>query len=311
MSLAAQGHLRGPAGAHAKEWLHFCVDGPDHHVLANLSWHQEPGGVVGRTILLVRGPSGWVGHLEQGPASTPRAGLLRARLGASTVRWVGDRWELDLRAGGLRVHGRVRAELPATPPATSHVGGGSMSWTCMPRGRADVHLELPGERVALRGLAYHDHNWGRFRWGADLGWTWGYALGDEVTAVFLQMSDRAGHRVRRQRLLVWHAGALRVLGDADLEVEARGALLPPRVLHLPPAAGLLAAGRATGVPESLHVRGPDLELVFRARDQARVVLPDEDRALGASFLNEVFCEVELRTPRHTASARGLLELVRA
>ena len=50
-----------------------------------------------------------------------------------------------------------------------------MSWLFVPRLRADGWLRIGGREHRFdNDLAYHDHNWGRFWWGDDFGWTWAH-----------------------------------------------------------------------------------------------------------------------------------------
>ena len=57
------------------------------------------------------------------------------------------------------------------------IGEGRMCWLFVPRLRADGWLRIDGQEHRFESeLAYHDHNWGRFSWGDDFGWTWGTIL---------------------------------------------------------------------------------------------------------------------------------------
>ena len=79
-----------------------------------------------------------------------------------------------------------------------------MSWLFVPRLRAQGWLRIGGREHRIENdLAYHDHNWGRFWWGDDFGWTWGTLLptrpDDPWSMVFLQMTDRSRLRCLSQR----------------------------------------------------------------------------------------------------------------
>ena len=61
------------------------------------------------------------------------------------------------------------------------VGDGRMCWLFVPRLRAQGWLRIGGREHRIENdLAYHDHNWGRFWWGDDFGWTWGTFLPDRT-----------------------------------------------------------------------------------------------------------------------------------
>ena len=84
-----------------------------------------------------------------------------------------------------------------------------MCWLFVPKLRADGWLRIEGQEQRIDGeLAYHDHNWGRFWWGDDFGWTWGTMLSQAPenpwSLVFLQMTDRRRLRCLSKALYVWH-----------------------------------------------------------------------------------------------------------
>ncbi len=61
------------------------------------------------------------------------------------------------------------------------LGDGRMCWLFVPKLRADGWLRIGGQEHRVDGeVAYHDHNWGRFRWGDDFGWTWGTILSQQA-----------------------------------------------------------------------------------------------------------------------------------
>ena len=87
--------------------------------------------------------------------------------------------------------------------------GARLSWLFVPRLEAHGHVRIGDTRVGLRGApAYHDHNWGRFRWGADFGWEWGSVLprdlSDPWTIVCMRMTDQRRRRATRQALYAWY-----------------------------------------------------------------------------------------------------------
>ena len=77
--------------------------------------------------------------------------------------------------------------------------------------------------------AYHDHNWGRFRWGDDFGWEWGSVLPasseDPWSLVFMRMTDRRRLRALSQALYVWrHDEPAAMFRDAAVQVRWAGLL---------------------------------------------------------------------------------------
>ena len=125
-----------------------------------------------------------------------------------------------------------------------------MSWLFVPRLRADGWLRIGGQEHRFEDdLAYHDHNWGRFWWGDDFGWTWGTILprepDDPWSMVFLQMTDRRRLRFLSQALYVWHHDEpAAIFRHAAVQTHVRSASRPRSGLH--PAAPDATAPRRRG-----------------------------------------------------------------
>ncbi len=133
----------------------------------------------------------------------------------------------------------LRGELHLTPASrpfvvnNQPVGEGRLSWLFVPRLQAHGWFHIDGRDHRLDGeVAYHDHNWGRFRWGDDFGWEWGSVLPasseDPWSFVFMRMTDRRRLRALSQALYVWrHDEPAAMFRDAAVQV-ALGR--PPRSL---------------------------------------------------------------------------------
>jgi hypothetical protein len=107
-------------------------------------------------------------------------------------------------------------------------------------------------------LCYHDHNWGSFRWGDDVGWQWAsmVPLDRDVpwTAVLVRMTDRSHSAVGTQWLYVWHdAEPAAMFRDRELVVEQQGLLRRPAGATLPAPLALVVPGSASDVPATLTV----------------------------------------------------------
>jgi hypothetical protein len=185
----------------------------------------------------------------------------RARVGGSTVQIDPDGYTVTLDAPDHGVRGRFRVAAGSTPylRAGQPFGAGWMSWLFVPRSTADGSLTVDGVRVAMRAaLCYHDHNWGSFRWGDDVGWQWAsmVPLDRDVpwTAVLVRMTDRSHSAVGTQWLYVWHdAEPAAMFRDRELVVEQQGLLRRPAGATLPAPLALVVPGSASDVPATLTV----------------------------------------------------------
>jgi hypothetical protein len=301
--------LRAPllAAARAegfKEWHHYLIHRPGWRLLINFSLTSQP-------------------LRDRPPRLVPRVIVL-----AHEQRWTGavqrfDEAELDVSAdlGTLAVGGNrmsvgvdgyrlvidlpdpaVRGELHLTPVSqpfvvnNQPVAAGRVSWLFVPRLRADGWIRLGRREQRLDGdLAYHDHNWGRFHWGDDFGWTWGSILpdsrGDPWSLVFARMTDGRRLRALSQALYVWHGEErAAIFRHAEVRVRSSGPLRRAADCTLPPAMRLVLGGEASDVPAEVEISatrsGGWVNAEFRTRSHARLAQPSEVRLDRSVVLSE-------------------------
>jgi hypothetical protein len=300
-TLPRHDHLRAPLLAAArpegyKEWQHFVIVGPTAHLLVNFSLTSQVA-ADGRPRLVPRvivvGHTGrWSGTVERvaaEPVIAPDLASLAVAGNHVTVRPDGYEVLVDLPsqgvAGALHLAAGARPAVVVVP--NQPVGDGRLNWLFVPRLRATGWLRLGGREHRFDdAVAYHDHNWGRFRWGADFGWIWGTVLprhpADPWSAVFMAMTDRRRLRCRSQALYVWrHDEPMGFFRDTALHVTSGGRFDGPADCTLPPVTRLLLGGATSRVPASLTVdtaRARDqLRLGYRPTAMAHLVHPSEVR----------------------------------
>jgi hypothetical protein len=309
---ARSSHFRGadwrdPASARFKEWLHFCVLAPGIELLVNLSIAGRPAreraaesAFVARLVVMARSHGRWLGSVEEVPASqvSLRPGQVDAVFGDTALRCQSGAFELLLRPRAIPLSARLRLE-PVTLPlmrSKTSLGEGLVNWLAVPRLRAFGSITADGTPHVLRGQpAYHDHNWGTWRWGRDFFWQWAFGLpssaDDPWTLVFYRLFDRARTVENALSVLVWRGDQLfRVFHQGDVAVSPQGFLRRASILKVPPVMGLLAPQLTTDVAERIVVEagtGKDhLRFEIDNQDLAQVLIPSESD-LGTTVINEV------------------------
>jgi hypothetical protein len=286
-----------------KDWLHLNLfDWRTGLVgLVNVALHGDPEDPVARAVgtALVHLPEhGWLGNVET-------AGLDAAAVSEEGVGLGGVALAIDPRSGIVMASARLpedglRLDVTARLDGPTHsvlrrlpLGSGWISWFAAPHLRPRGQVSADGGRIDLSAaVAYHDHNWGRWRWGEDLGWEWGCfadRTGDTML-VFTVVTD--GHHRRRGRpLLLVHAGGRRrTFVGRSVAVDYAGELtaLPRRV---PGALAALHGDHARPrLPAEVEVRADDghacVHLRFRA-DAVAQVLTAEPATPGYGFIHEI------------------------
>jgi hypothetical protein len=291
-------------GASYKEWMHWCVRLPGEaggHLLVNLNVTEAGAPSFRRRprLIVLAERAGWSGLVEDfaDDAVVGSAGTLDLAMGRNSLRWQRGAFRLSLETSDIAAELTLRPlVLPTVPTRVSLGEGRSIHWVAIPRLEAHGWARVGAERMKLEGTtAYHDHNWGHFRWGGDLSWEWGFvnasALDDARSAVLVRVSDRGGHRVLGQSLLLWEGDSLtRTFQDRELRIALEGTDLGPRAFTVPPLASLLVPGTSAGVPASLTAvgtRGGDvLGFTFETASRARVAIPSDVDPFRLVLLNE-------------------------
>jgi hypothetical protein len=292
-----------PHAALYKDWLHLNVFDADSGLvgLVNVCVHGPPDDERARVVgtALVHLPrAGWVGNSEG-------AGLADVAVAEHHV---------GLRAVGVGLdpaHGRVLAsarlpadglELNVSARATASglwapwrlpLGGGWISWAAVSHLRARGTASVLGAPIDLDGAdAYHDHNWGRWQWGDDLGWLWGcfVAPGGDPVFVVTCTTDREHVRRHRPLLFVQAGGRRRAFTGAAVRIEESGTLdAAPR--RLPGALAALHTDRARPrLPAEVRIDADDgrahVRIAFRPRAAAQLITVEPMRP-GFGFIHEL------------------------
>jgi hypothetical protein len=222
-----------PGRALYKEWLHVNIIDHDARVvgLVNASLHGDPDDprsmATGAALLHIDGV-GWVGNAATHAFS-------EASLGTSSIalRDVGIVVEPHrgrvLASASMPLHRfslEVEMQADARPFAFAEpfpYGSGWMSWYGVPRLTVRGRASFDGREIPLDGaIGYHDHNWGRFRWGDDARWEWGAMLAaDGSSFVFARATTRDFRTITGGPLLIADTAAgRRTFGGAAVSILA-------------------------------------------------------------------------------------------
>jgi hypothetical protein len=312
-----------------KDWLHVNVFVPDHDItaLVNVSLHGDPlspTSIAVGTVIVFDARTGDV-FATVHECVQPAADVTAASIGVGTTARVAlgeDGWFLrssgraeaidgsgrlaELELNGVPVDAPIEAEIP-TP-----FGAGYVGWRAMPRLRLEGELRRGRSVVDLSSaVGYHDHNWGRWYWGDDIGWRWGtfptvegepFLAEDPSGAQLPPATLTVSHRTDRT-----HRGGSPIariqLGDtvrdyAGETVSIRS--LDLRATAVPRLPGAIAALRSDRqrpeLPQRVVVRVDDgidaFDLEFVVDDAIQLIASEPTRS-GQTFIHELTGAFEL------------------
>ncbi len=284
-----------------KEWYHFVMFEPseDVRVLANVSLSGRPGyGQISVTALASlpqpdgrHQTHGFCRDVDWEPGMVSRAPV---RMTATSFECLIDgprsRFHADNRAArlDLRLEGEVTSQ-PVLIPEYAPFGSGFIGWGLAPGLDLRGSISVAGRSIPLteKWFCYHDHNYGRFRWGDDIGWIWFVvstrnAAGEEQTLVLHRGNNRDASRAGAPYLFVYEQRAIRkvFMGNA-VDIAWTWTDDPIRPTRLPGSMASLFADRFLRVPNRLQIRAADerdgLSLDMRVDSLLELVLPDNEQ----------------------------------
>ena len=307
-----------------KDWYHFILMEPKSgvRVLANLTLSGRPAGGEMQLSFIVTLPR------EILETESPLETAVATFGTAYPQKWEGEmvsREPLRLRGRGvsLEIDGRrsrltarderaglaiaFEGEAEATPllvTEDSAFGSGFIGWGLVPGLRVAGELSVGemGLPIHRDWFCYHDRNFGRFRWGEDIGWEWFVAFatcrdGRTLTLVLDRRTNKDHSEWGLSYIFVYLGNRLRkiFLGPTlalDWEWTAE-ALLP---LRLPGVMASVFAHRSLPMPEGLRVEAADerdrLSVSVHFDSAMELVVPD-NQGRQYSFIEEVSGKVEV------------------
>lgn len=199
------------------------------------------------------------------------------------------------------------AQVEATPllvTEDSPFGSGFIGWGLIPGLRIAGELSVAGERFAIDRdwFCYHDRNFGRFRWGEDIGWEWFVAFvtctdGRTLTLVLDRRTNKDHSQWGLSYVFVYLGNQLRkIFLGATLAIDWKWSPTAVRPMRLPGIMASVFANRSLPMPESLLVEAVDerdrLSVSVHFDSAMELVIPD-NRSRQYSFIQEVSGNVEV------------------
>ncbi|MEM9214342.1 MAG: hypothetical protein AAGD25_08340 [Cyanobacteria bacterium P01_F01_bin.150] len=233
----------------------------------------------------------------------------------------GDRFEVATQDTRTQLSLNFQAQAQAEPllvTEDSPFGSGFIGWGLVPGLQAEGELSIRGQRVGIdkTWFCYHDRNFGRFRWGEDIGWEWCVAFfvtknGRKFTLVLDKRTDKDHSLSGLPYIFIYEGIHLRkVFIGKTLQIkwEWSTAQCPSR---LPGIMASLFADSAVRMPQVLEIQAMDEQdrLILKAQFDAAVelIVPD-NQARQYSFIKEVTGSTELYfyLQEETILAKGLI-----
>lgn len=137
-----------------------------------------------------------IGHFDRASYSAA-SDRCQVKIGDCLAVDEGDRYRLSLRQGPLAAELTFWPQLPGWKAGNAHLfadpaSGRYFNWVVpMPRAQVEGTVTVAGERRAVVGVGYHDHNWSNVYLSDVFSrWTWGRVLAGDWTLIFFDLVGR-------------------------------------------------------------------------------------------------------------------------
>jgi hypothetical protein len=312
-------HLPQPGSSKSrnfKEWYHFNIVDPDQglDIIFNFSLAGDVSraGAARTDVIglchLARG--GWFGTIDTYDAAAVEVApdRLLIELGPNRVTFADGAyqiaWRLQDESFILEAKLSPRVE-PLLISNDTSIGSGSLNWLIVPDLEASGQLIVAGTvKTFCRIGAYHDQNWGYWKWGEDFGWDWGFATeprpapeAPALTFVFGRTASLNGDTIYEQTLAVWnHAELAKFFTRRQIRSRREGRHRGD-IPRLPGAARLIDQGRVLNVPARYGISARDdpdwLDIEYSVETALQISVPT-DFGFGLVDLNETFGTARIR-----------------
>jgi hypothetical protein len=234
----------------------------------------------------------------------------------------GNNFAVEVRDDRAQLYVRFQAQAEATAllvTEDSPFGSGFIGWGLVPGLRVAGELSVCGQSFNINSdwFCYHDRNFGRFRWGEDIGWEWFVAVakcedGRELTFVLDLRTNRSHSEGGLSYIFVYLNKELRkVFLGSSLRINWDWSPEPVLPTRLPGIMASLFSRRTLRMPQTLVVEAADeqdrllMEVEFDGK--AELVVPDNQER-QYSFIEEVTgpIKVSLSLNGEMLSATGLI-----
>ncbi|MEL4895817.1 hypothetical protein [Crocosphaera sp. Alani8] len=204
---------------------------------------------------------------------------------------------------GINFRGQAKAT-PLLVTENSPFGSGFIGWGFVPGLQVNGELSICNQTFDINEnwCCYHDRNFGRFRWGEDIGWEWLVAFlrdenGQKFTIVLDKRTNKDHFISGLAYIFIYQENEpMKTFVGENLQINWQWTNSPVTPLRLPGIMASLFNERSLKMPRSLEIRATDsqdnLTLNIQFETATELIVPD-NQARQYSFIEEVTGSTEM------------------
>lgn len=218
----------------------------------------------------------------------------------------------------INFRGQAQAS-PLLVTEDSPFGSGFIGWGLVPGLQVSGELSVCQQTFNIdhNWFCYHDHNFGRFRWGEDIGWEWFVAfLTDDNGRKFTLVLDKRTNKDHSvdglPYIFIYEENQLKkIFLGQTLQINWTWTNLPVKPLRLPGIMASLFSERTLKMPQALQIFAIDdqdnmnLDIQFEATTE---LIVSDNQARQYSFIEEAtgITQMTLFLQGETIKATGFI-----
>lgn len=258
--------------ARFSEWHHFNFIDDENSLygIFNLALsgniYDRAEARAGVSLVVYDWRKGWHGTVNLYPLREAlfAAGQIDLRIGDNSVKFKKESYEVRAALRDRSVELKANFVPKTTPIRLDNIGGRVSSFV-VPRMAVNGQVVINGRSYSMGGATgYHDHNWGYWHWGKDIGWDWGFILQPaprakkstppRISIVFGRVTD-ASHKAKSDLvLIVWMEDKFcEAFMDKSVSISYSGELSGVRIPRIPGPMDILDPRRPTGIPKQIKI----------------------------------------------------------
>ncbi|MGK7939057.1 MAG: hypothetical protein AB4062_02640 [Crocosphaera sp.] len=323
-----------------KDWYHYILIDPETQirVLVNISLIGRPEQGEIQTTLIVTIPSNYfpqklspslplltfgIAFSKEWKTDNINRNPVQIRAQQINLNIVGKNCFLEVNDLRSQLAINFRGEAKATPllvTENSPFGSEFIGWGLVPGLQVSGELSICNHsfNISPNWLCYHDRNFGRFRWGEDIGWEWFVAFltddnqDNKFTLVLDKRTNKDHSLSGLAYIFIYQENELiKTFIGQTLEINWQWTNSPVTPLRLPGIMASLFSDRSLKMPENLEIIATDsqdnLTLNIQFDAATELIIPD-NQARQYSFIEEVTGTIEMTLflENQVIKARGLI-----
>lgn len=194
--------------------------------------------------------------------------------------------------------------MPLLVTEASSFGSGFIGWGLIPGFQVTGELSIGGQSFSIdrNFFCYHDRNFGRFRWGEDIGWEWLVAIatcedGRQITLILDRRTNK-DHLLGGLPYIFIYIGkeVSKIFLGASISINWEWSNSPEFPLRLPGIMASLFCDRSLRMPQTLQIEAADeqdrLLINIDFDGVAELIVPD-NQGRQYTFIEELTGSVKI------------------